>query len=182
MATPALIKRNQIVFTHVSTITMYCPQCGTETQAKPYCRVCGANLKTLDKPGASRPLISFGRKKTAAEKREDHLSNGVVSLFSGVGLGVFLYFLSAAIVLKLPPEVIAQIPFEIYPVVKVIWLLGLLQASSGIGHIIAGLMIRPRPEPAEQLDAATEPPALNPKPASVTERTTNLLEHERVKF
>ena len=162
---------------------MYCPQCGTETQAKPYCRVCGANLKSLDKPGASsRPLISFGRKKTAAEKREDHLSKGVVSLFSGVGLGVFLYFLSTAVVLKLPPEVNAQIPFEIYPVVKVIWLLGLLQASSGIGHIIAGLMIRPRPEPAEQLDPATEPPALNPKPASVTERTTNLLEHERVKF
>ena len=162
---------------------MYCPQCGTETQATPYCRVCGANLKALDKPVASnRPLISFGRKKTAAEKREDHLSKGIVSLFSGVGLGVFLYFLSTALVLKLPPEVIEQIPFEIYPVVKMIWLIGLLPATSGIGHIIAGLLIRPRPEPAEQLDQATERPALNPNSASVTERTTNLLEHERIKL
>ena len=158
---------------------MYCPQCGTETQATPYCRVCGANLKALDKPVASsRPLISFGKKKTAAEKREDHLSKGVVSLFSGVGLGVFLYFLSAALILKLPPEVIEQIPFEIYPVVKVIWLIGLLPATTGIGHIIAGLLIRPRAEQTEQLDQATEPASLNPTPASVTERTTNLLKQE----
>jgi hypothetical protein len=162
---------------------MYCPQCGTETQAKPYCRVCGANLKALEKPSESgRPLISFGRKKTPAEKREDHLSKGVVSLTSGIGLGIFLYFLSAALVLKLPPEVVAQIPFEIYPVVKVIWLIGLLPVTSGIGHIIAGLLIRPRPEAAEQLDQASEPPALNPKPVSVIEHTTNLLEQERIKL
>src|SRR4051794_27025743 len=93
------------------------------------------------RPRVGRPWIEF-RKKTPAERRERHISKGVVSLFSGVGLTVFLYYLSAALVLKLPPEIIAQIPFELDPVVKIIWLLGLLPATSGIGHIIAGLLIR----------------------------------------
>jgi hypothetical protein len=124
------------------------------------------------------PWISFGRKKTPAEKREDHISKGVVSLFSGVGLSIFLYYLSAALVLKLPQEIVPQIPFEIEPVVKIIWLFGLLPATSGIGHIIAGLLIRPRPE----LDQVASPrelsdrPISNPVPGSVTDHTTNLLE------
>src|ERR1044071_3791523 len=91
-----------------------------------------------------RALIEFPKRKTPAEKREDHISRGVVSLFSGVGLTVFLYCLSAALVLKLPPNVIDQIPFVIDPVVKIIWLLGLLPAMSGLGHVIAGLLIRPQ--------------------------------------
>lgn len=135
----------------------------------------------------SNPWIQFGSKKTPAEKRENHISKGVVSLFSGAGLMVFLYYLSAALVLKLPPEVVAQIPFEIDPVVKVIWLFGLLPATSGIGHIIAGLLIRPQRE-QPQLDQVVSPPRelgdrpiSNPVPVSVTDHTTNLLEHERIK-
>jgi hypothetical protein len=136
----------------------------------------------------SRPWISFGKKKTPAEKRENHISKGVISLFSGIGLGAFLYFLSAALVLKLPPEIVEQIPFEIEPVVKMIWLLGLLPATSGVGHIIAGLLIRPRPEEQPQLAQVVSPPReLDDKPItnpvlSVTDHTTNLLERERVKM
>jgi hypothetical protein len=130
-----------------------------------------------------RALISFGRKKTPAEKREAHISKGVVSLFSGVGLTVFLYYLSAALVLKLPPQIIDHIGFEIDPVVKIIWLLGLLPATSGLGHIIAGLLIRPQREQPPQLDQGVSPPReLNPVPASVTDHTTNLLERDRVKL
>ena len=134
----------------------------------------------------SRPLISLGRKKTPAEKRENHISKGVVSLFSGVGLTVFLYFLSAALVLKLPTEIVEQIPFEIEPVLKVIWLLGLLPATSGLGHIIAGLLIRPEPHqhhleqvvsPPRELD---DTPLSSPIGASITDHTTNLLEPERI--
>lgn len=219
---------------------MFCPQCGTESQAAvQYCRVCGANLKVIGKAVSlseaiarsdrgplpkikemvkglkvdhvteevsraldhmnqeiaeispqskeeRRPWIEFGKKKTPAEKRENHISKGVVSLFSGVGLTVFLYFLSAALVLKLPPDVVAQVPFEIEPLVKMIWLFGLLPATSGIGHIIAGLLIRPRPE--QQLDQVVSPPReLSDRPISnhvpsVTDHTTNLLERERVKM
>jgi hypothetical protein len=224
---------------------MYCPQCGTESQAAvQYCRVCGSNLKVIGKAVSlseaiarsdrgplpkikemvknlkvdhvteevSRALdhmnqeiaqispeskpkherrysINFRKKKTAAEKREDHLSKGVVSLFSGMGMTVFLYFLSTALVLKLPPHIIEQIPFEIDPVVRIIWLLGLLPATAGLGHIIAGLLIRPeRPQP-QQLNQVVSPPRelsdrplSNPVPTSVTDHTTNLLERERVKL
>ena len=115
---------------------------------------------------------SLRKKKTPAERREAHITKGVVSFCSGIGLSVFLYFLSAALVLKLPPEVIAQIPFEIGPVVKIIWLLGLLPTTAGVGHILAGLLIRPEQPPTRQLDDVVSPPR---ELRSVTERTTNLL-------
>ncbi|HEX6715556.1 MAG TPA: hypothetical protein VF088_00510 [Pyrinomonadaceae bacterium] len=128
-----------------------------------------------------RALIEFPKRKTPAEKREDHISKGVVSLFSGVGLTVFLYYLSAALVLKLPPNIIDQIPFVIDPVVKVIWLLGLLPATTGIGHIIAGLLIRPQREQPQQIDQVVSPPReLTDRPISVTDHTTNLLEPQKI--
>jgi len=141
-----------------------------------------ARISPESKSDRDRPWISFGRKKTPAEKREDHISKGIVSMFSGVGLSVFLYFLSTALVLKLPLDVIADIPFEIDPVVKIIWLLGLLPATSGIGHIIAGLLIRREPH-QPQLDQVVSPPRELGEPpiSSVTERTTNLLERERMR-
>src|SRR5215217_1203619 len=136
-----------------------------------------ANISPESK--SRRPWISIGRKKTPAEKRENHISKGVVSLFSGAGLTVFLYYLSAALVLKLPPEIISQIPFELDPVVKTIWLFGLLPATAGIGHIIAGLLIRPEREQPQLDQPASEPSVLNPAyvnpaHASVTDHTTNL--------
>ena len=234
-----VLKRNQIKSPDVF-VTMFCPQCGTESQATQYCRVCGANLKVIGKAVAlseavarsdrgplpkikemikefkvdhvsdevsgaldrmnqeiakispesekrkrSGPWIQFGTKKTPAEKREQHISKGVVSLFSGAGLTIFLYYLSAALVLKLPPHIVDQIPFEIDPVVKVLWLFGLLPAMSGLGHIIAGLLIRPQPEQQPQFDQVVSPPReLTDRPltnpVSVTDHTTNLLEHERI--
>ena len=166
---------------------MFCYQCGTESQGQAqFCRACGANFKTLLKGNEiPRPLIQLGSKKTPAERREKHLTTGVVSIFSGIGLTIFLYFLSAALVLKLPPHIIEQIPFEIGPVVRIIWLVGLLPTLSGVGHILAGLMIRPRQN--LELDQPVAPPrdltegasttTPVPAPGSVTERTTNLLEH-----
>ncbi|HZI60254.1 MAG TPA: hypothetical protein VFD62_06060 [Pyrinomonadaceae bacterium] len=166
---------------------MYCYQCGTESQAQAqFCRSCGANFKTLLKGNEiPRPLIQLGSKKTPAERREKHLTTGIVSIFSGIGLTIFLYFLSAALVLRLPPHIIEQIPFEIGPVVRIIWLVGLLPTLSGVGHILAGLMIRPRQN--LELDQPVAPPrdltegasttTAVPAPGSVTERTTNLFEH-----
>jgi len=138
-----------------------------------------------EKRKRSGPWIQFGTKKTPAEKREQHISKGVVSLFSGAGLTIFLYYLSAALVLKLPQHIVDQIPFEIDPVVKVLWLFGLLPAMSGLGHIIAGLLIRPYPEQQPQFDQVVSPPReLTDRPltnpVSITDHTTNLLEHDRV--
>lgn len=182
---------------------MYCQQCGTEAQANvQYCRNCGADLKDrnplpkiqeivknfkVESHKDARNWLSLRKKKTPSERREAHITKGVVSLFSGIGLTTFLYFLSTALVLKLPPHVINQIPFEIDSVVKVIWLLGLLPATSGLGHIIAGLLIRQEPEPQpQQIDQVVSPPRelkdepiTHPIPFSVTDHTTNILEHKK---
>jgi hypothetical protein len=125
------------------------------------------------------PRFNFRKKKTPAEKREDHLSKGIVSLFSGIGLTVFLYFLSGALVLKLPPDILGQIPFEVQQIVRIIWLLGFLPITSGIGHIIAGLLIRPQPEPIRLEQPVYQQPALNATHVSVTDHTTNLLEPQK---
>ena len=133
---------------------------------------------TSDAKRHKRQHLPFRRKKTPAERREQHLTRGVVSFCSGIGLSVFLYFLSTVLVLKLPPDVIARIPFEIEPVVRIIWLLGLLPTTAGVGHILAGLLIRPEQPQAPQLDDVVSPPRElnNPREmSSVTERTTNLL-------
>ncbi|MGH9872751.1 MAG: hypothetical protein ACRD9S_09820 [Pyrinomonadaceae bacterium] len=133
---------------------------------------------------APKPPKFIGRKKkTAAERREKHLTTGAVSLFSGVGLAIFLYYLTAALVLKLPPDAVAKVPFEIEPVVRMIWLVGLMPALSGFGHLVAGIFVRPDPpaeiEPAKPVQALHErEPIPYAAPVSVTERTTNLLEHE----
>lgn|SRR6185369_17231374 len=130
-----------------------------------------------------RSWLSLRKKKTAAERREKHITHGIVSIFTGTGLTVFLYFLSTSVVLKLPPDIIGRIPFEVMSVVRIIWLLGLLPITSGVGHILAGLLIRPDPEPQPQLDQVVSPPpeltdrpVTNPIPMSVTDHTTNLLD------
>ncbi len=123
-------------------------------------------------------------KKTAAERRENHIVKGTVSLFSGIALMIFLYYFSGALVLKIPPEALTKIPFELEPVVRILWLAGLMPTLSGAGHIIAGLLIRS--DQARVIDETSHPqPSLNAKPSSpqvlgsVTEHTTHLLDSKR---
>ena len=126
---------------------------------------------------------SLRRKKSAAERREKHITHGIVSIFSGTGLTVFLYFLSTSVDLKLPPDILGKIPFEAVQLFRIVWLLGLLPITSGVGHILAGLLIRPDAEPQPQLEEVVSPPReltdrplTNPIPMSVTDHTTNLLD------
>ena len=120
-----------------------------------------------------------------------------------IGLGTFLFFLGHNLVLKLPPDAIAQIPFELTPVLHVLWLVGLIPTLSGLGRIIAGFSIRR--EPVRQIESPADAPlkvdpsdpAFNQQPinlgphrdeftvatvreapASVTDRTTNILERK----
>lgn len=148
--------------------------------------------KEIVESSADAPHKSWfeGKKeKTAQQRREKHFVTGAVSLFSGIGLAIFLYYLTGALVLKLPPEFIAKVPFEIEPVVRIFWLVGLMPTLSGVGHLVAGLLIRS--DPPKQIEAAK--PSLDSRlptdsrerervaraaPVSVTERTTNLLEHD----
>ena len=137
---------------------------------------------------------SWRKEKTAEERRERHLTRGVIKFFSGGGLSIFLYFLMHALQLRLPADFVTQVPFAIDPVVRVFWLVGLIPMLSGIGHIIAGLSIKPQRareiETAEatplRIDApGSETARMDPEstvasvreaPASVTDRTTNILD------
>ena len=135
------------------------------------------NQEIADTP--SGPFVK--EKKTAAERREGHIVKGTVSLFSGIALMIFLYYFSAALVLKLPPEAITKIPFELEPVVRILWLAGLMPALSGVGHIIAGLLIRSKPTGVIEQASHSKPsfngsPSSQQVPGSVTEHTTHLLD------
>lgn len=141
-------------------------------------------VRSSDDPTPHKPWWLEGRnKKTAEQRREKHLVTGTISLFSGIGLAIFLYYLTGALVLKLPPDFVAKVPFEMEPVVRILWLLGLMPALSGVGHIIAGLLIRP--DPPRQTEAlkpalglSEKEPIARAAPASVTERTTNILDRK----
>lgn len=141
-------------------------------------------VRSSDDPTPQQPWWLEGRKKkSASQRREKHLITGTISLFSGIGLAIFLYYLTGALVLKLPPDVIAKVPFEIEPVVRILWLVGLMPMLSGVGHILAGLLIRPDPFnqiecSPPMLELSEREPLAPSTPASVTERTTNLLGHE----
>src|SRR5688500_18966973 len=73
-------------------------------------------VRSSDDPTPHKPWWHEGRKKkTAAERREKHRVTGTISLFSGIGLTIFLYYLTGALVLKLPTDFVARVPFEIDP-------------------------------------------------------------------
>jgi len=137
--------------------------------------------------------VNFKDERTPERRREDYLVKGTVSLFSGIGLMIFLYFLAASLVLKIPPETLAKLPFELEPVLKMIWLVGLIPALAGLGRIIAGMMIkmtRPKrlemeePQPAIKGAEASQPTIAagsfthEEQPMSVIEDTTATLDQK----
>jgi len=134
---------------------------------------------------------NFFHKESPAERRERYILKGTASMFSGVGLMVFLYYFAGSLVLKISPADLAKIPFELEPVLKVVWLVGLIPTLSGAGRILGGLMISTKP--AKTLSSGNEVPALPTLNASefdasartewatapsVTENTTSLLNNK----
>ena len=121
--------------------------------------------------------------ETPEQRREKHIVQGTISLFSGVALMIVLYYFCGALVLKLPPEWLAKIPFELEPVVRIFWLIGLIPTLSGLGRITAGLLIRPRQvgniaaatQSQQSIAAKSAPKGL---PGRITEHTTELLDRE----
>ena len=146
------------------------------------------NREIQDSVERQRKRHHWRREKSAAERREKLLIKGWTGLGAGAGFMLFLYFLSHSIVLKLDPAVINKIPFDLDSVVRIIWLIGLVPALSGLGRVIAGYSIRPAATtelktPEENpLRIDAPPPELKPAaPApftSVTERTTNILDRD----
>jgi hypothetical protein len=138
-------------------------------------------IASSEAPQVERPW--WPRKKTAEERRERHIVKGTAAMFSGIGLMIFLYYFCGALILKVSPDVLAKIPFELEPAVRVFWLVGLIPTLSGLGHIIAGLSIRPTRAkqigPPLRLPEEVAPHSPHQAvPGSVTERTTSLLDHD----
>jgi hypothetical protein len=136
-------------------------------------------------PGIPRPRPRWMLRKEAepAHRRENLFVTGTVSLFSGVALMIFLYYFSAALVLKIPPEKLAKLPFELEPVLKIIWLVGLLPIFSGLARIVAGFLIKPK-EPNKVENGIQNKTFLQTDstfaeaPKSVVENTTRLLDNQ----
>jgi len=136
------------------------------------------------------PWWQLREKTTPERRREEHRVKGTISLFSGIGLTIFLYNLAGAVALKLPPDVLAKIPFELEPLIRVLWTVGLIPTLSGAGHLIGSFFIKSTP--ARSLEPASPAPVVvrsgielpgavvsEPIPPSVTEGTTNLLRSDQ---
>lgn len=127
--------------------------------------------------------LSEKTKEPLDERRARLVEGGFGGLFGGVALMVVLYFFASTMVLKIPPDVVARLPFEVEPWARIAWLLGLLPLASGIGRLVAAAAIRPLPEPERTTARLGEPsdsPALEPprQPPSVVEHTTRSLDYE----
>jgi hypothetical protein len=140
-------------------------------------------LSSDDPKPQKKPWWQLREKKSPQRRREDHRVKGTISFFSGIGLTIFLYNLAGALVLKLPPEVLAKIPFELQPVVHALWTLGFIPILSGLGHITSSFFIKSEPVQRQELPPTNPPNALietdtsyrPPVARSVTEGTTELL-------
>jgi hypothetical protein len=134
--------------------------------------------KMQDKPW----WLHMKESQTPEQRREHRLVKGTATCFSGIALMVFLYYFSASLVLKIPPAQLAQIPFEIESLLRVIWLAGLIPTLSGLGQITAGLLVRPAPAKSLEAPAPSGPDhapsaaELNGVKGSVTEHTTEILD------
>ena len=143
------------------------------------------------------------KEKTAEQRRERYLTRGFITMFGGVGLGGFLYVLGHSVNLNLSPDQLSKIPFDLPSLLHVMWIGGLIPTLTGFGRIMAGLAIR-RERPTELTSDeqplrigkpadtpfvaapqfATPQPkeasvfAARPAPDSVTDRTTNILDHQ----
>ena len=120
--------------------------------------------------------------RSAADRRAKLLAEGFPSLFVGIAMMILLYVFGDTLVLRIPPERAARIPFDVAEAAKVAWLIGLIPTLSGLGKLLAAGFIRGNSE--ARTDAVNAPPAeiaptaeaipfeLQSAPASVTEHTT----------
>jgi hypothetical protein len=161
-------------------------------------------VKARERHEIRRELRRRRKEKTAEQRRESLLTGGFVTMFSGIGLGVFLYVIGHSVVLNLEPDQISKIPFDVPSLLHVVWLIGLIPTLAGFGRIMAGLSIKR--DRASEIKTADEQPlrigeptdtpfvstpsftpakdheatvfARRQAPDSVTDRTTNILEHQ----
>ncbi len=167
---------------------MYCPQCGTESgTGLQFCRSCGANLKVIGKALTLSEAIARSDRGPLPKLKEmvkslkvEHVTEEVSRALERMNKEI-MRTSHAGMVQHGKP----WWPFEIEPLVRILWLLGLVPMLSGAGHILAGLLINPLAGAefgagaqisTSQPSAVPEQPAAGVPPVSITEHTTNLLD------
>lgn len=124
---------------------------------------------------------------------QHNLRDGLISLFSGVGLGVFLYYMSRVAINEGVLRSIEEIPNVqirgLEPLVRIIWLVALIPVLKGLAQIIYGAFfadsiasLTEKFLPPQQAQPEPQPntyASLGESPTSVTEHTTQFFEDAR---
>jgi hypothetical protein len=197
---------------------MFCPQCGAnQSEELRFCNLCGANLQAVrqavqtrdtgekfewSKTWVAEMMLSEAERKKRAEelerqrgitpevKRYNEIKAGVITSCVGIAVMIFLSVLMDGIVAS------GQNPPSDAPILRSIWIVGVIPFFVGLALIINGLFVSKRlakalreaaANEAGSLDAPAARPALRPADTSefiptsfsVTEDTTKHLGESR---
>src|SRR5262247_1061339 len=141
-------------------IVMFCPGCGFQVSDDlKFCKQCGANLRGAREAMTSssteeklewnktwkESLPEEARKRlypTPEEKRLTEIKEGVITIFTGVGAMIFLYFFF---------EAVAKKAVNGADIIRSLYWLGIVLVLIGAGMIFNGLFISQRlVKPKEQ--------------------------------
>ncbi len=128
---------------------MFCPGCGFQASDDlKFCRQCGANLRgvrdamTASSTDWSKTWMDYlpeeARKRlnpTPEIKRLNDIKEGVLTIFTGFGAMIFLYFLFDAVAKKAGDGA---------DIVRSLYWLGMVLVLIGTGMIFNGLFVTPR--------------------------------------
>ena len=168
---------------------MFCPQCGTtDTDDLKFCKSCGSNLFAVRKAVLSRDtdekfdwrktwvadmMLSHEerqkrRGETAEFKRYNEIKGGVITTCVGAGVMIFLRTLFQAIIAS------GHVEPDAVPILRVIWLAGIIPFLIGLGLAFNGLVVSRKQAEVANRALHREPITPGPKtlaapPAKVTD-------------
>src|SRR5215510_15002364 len=168
-------------------IVMFCPGCGFQVSDDlKFCKQCGANLRGAREAMTSssteekldwnktwrESLPEEARKRlfpTPEEKRLTEIREGVLTIFTGVGAMIFLYFLFDAVAKKAGDGA---------DIIRSLYWLGIVLVLIGAGMIFNGLFISQRlvkPKEQQAEPSPFESPAEAAYPIAESAKTTDQL-------
>ncbi len=165
---------------------MFCPGCGFRVSDDlKFCRQCGANLRGVREAMISRSaedrsdpnqswwsdMMSAAAEakqllsSTPEEKRIKEIKGGVITIFVGLGLMIFLSLFM--------PFVAEQSPPHAAEILRHVWLAGIIPLLIGIGLLINGFFVSRRLVQLKEQQAQMAPPpwpVQPPLPAKTTDQ------------